>query len=56
MDEVFEYIHSCNHKDLEEFFKLKMEMETRQEKHNEKEKENQKDDKKSNNNHSKKII
>ena len=46
MDEVFEYIHSCNHKDLEEFFKLKMEMETRQEKHNEKEKENQKDDKK----------
>ena len=46
MDEVFEYIHSCNHKDLEEFFKLKMEMENRQEKHNEKEKENEKDDKK----------
>ena len=27
---------SCNHKDLEEFIKLKMEMETREEKHNEK--------------------
>ena len=38
MDEVFEYIHSCNHKDLEEFFKLKMDMETREEKYNEKKK------------------
>ena len=43
MDEVFEYIHSCNRKDLGEFFRLKMEMETRQDKNDEKQKENEKD-------------
>ena len=46
MDEVFDYIHSCNHKDLEEIFKLKMEMETIQKKHHDNRKENEKDDKK----------
>ena len=35
MDEVFENIHSCNSKDLEDFFGLKLEMETREEKFNE---------------------
>ena len=38
MDEVFENIHSCNRKDLEDFFALKLEMETREEKYNEKKK------------------
>ena len=46
MDEVFDYIHSCNQKDLEEIFKLKMEMETIQKKHHDNRKENEKDDKK----------
>ena len=46
MDEVFENIHSCNSKDLEDFFRLKLEMETRKEKYNEKKKENEKDVKK----------
>ena len=46
MDEVFENIHSCNSKDLEDFFRLKLEMETREEKYNEKKKENEKDVKK----------
>ena len=46
MDEVFENIHSCNSKDLEYFFRLKLEMETREEKYNEKKKENEKDVKK----------
>ena len=41
MDEVFENIHSCNSKDLEDFFRLKLEMETREEKYNEKKKENE---------------
>ena len=27
MDEVFENIHSCNSKDLDDFFRYKMEME-----------------------------
>ena len=36
MDEVFENIHSCNSKDLGDFFGLKLEMETREEKYNEK--------------------
>ena len=36
MDEVFENIHSCNSKDLEVFFGLKLEMETKEEKNNEK--------------------
>ena len=36
MDEVFEKIHSCNSKDLEDFCGLKLEMETREEKNNEK--------------------
>ena len=43
MDEVFENIHSCNRKDLEDFFRYKMEMQTREEKYNEKRKENEKD-------------
>ena len=43
MDEVFENIHSCNSKDLEDFFRLKLEMETREGKYNEKKKENAKD-------------
>ena len=43
MDEVCEYIHSCNRKDLGEFFRLNMEMETRQDKNDEKQKENEKD-------------
>ena len=32
MDEVFENIHSCNSKEFEDFFRLKME--TREETHN----------------------
>ena len=36
MDQVFENIHSCNSKDLEDFFGLKLEMETKEEKYNEK--------------------
>ena len=36
MDEVFENMHSCNSKDLEDFFGLKLEMETKEEKYNEK--------------------
>ena len=43
MDEVFENIHSCNSKDLEDFFRLKLEMETREGKYSEKKKENAKD-------------
>ena len=35
MDEVFENIHSCNSKDLDDFFGLKLEMETKKEKYNE---------------------
>ena len=46
MDEVFENIHSCNSKDLEDVFRLKLQMETREEKYNEKKKENEKDVKK----------
>ena len=38
MDEVFENIHSCNSKDLEDFFRLKLEMETREGKYSEKKK------------------
>ena len=38
MDEVFENIHSCNSKDVEDFFRLKMDMDTREEKYNEKKK------------------
>ena len=34
MDEVFENIHSCNSRDFEDFFRLKMERATREEKHN----------------------
>ena len=43
MDEVLENIHSCNSKDVEDFFRLKMDMETREEKYNEKKKESAKD-------------
>ena len=43
MDEVFENSHGFNSKDLEDFFRLKLEMETREEKYNEKKKENAKD-------------
>ena len=43
MGEVFDNIHSCNSKDLEDFFRLKLEMETREGKYNEKKKENAKD-------------
>ena len=43
MGEVFENIHSCNSKDLEDFFRLKLEMETREGKYSEKKKENAKD-------------
>ena len=43
MDEVFENTHSCNSKDFEDFFRLKLEMETRVEKYNEKKKESAKD-------------
>ena len=46
MDEVFEYVHSCNQKDLDEFFRLKIEIGTGEEEHNEKQKENEKDEKK----------
>ena len=46
MDEVFENSHSCNSKDLEDFFRLKLAMEIREEKCNEKKKENAKDVKK----------
>ena len=46
MGEVCENVHSCNSKDLEDFLRLKMEMETREEKYNEKNKENEKDVKK----------
>ena len=38
MDEVFENIHSCNGKDLEDFFGLKLEMDIREEKYNEEKK------------------
>ena len=40
---MFENSDSCNSKDLEDFFRLKLEMETREEKYNEKKKENAKD-------------
>ena len=43
MDEVFDNIHSCNSKDVEAFFRLKKDMETREEKYNEKKKESAKD-------------
>ena len=36
MDEVFENSHGFNSKDLEDVFRLKLEMETREEKYNEK--------------------
>ena len=36
MDEVFENIHGFDRKDLEDFFGLKLEMETKEEKYNEK--------------------
>ena len=40
---MFENGHSCNRKDLEDFFRLKLEVETREEKYNEKKKESAKD-------------
>ena len=43
MDEVFENNHGFNSKDLEDFFRLKLEMEAGEEKYNEKKKENAKD-------------
>ena len=46
MDEVFDNIPSCNSKDLEDFFRLKLEIETREEKYYDKKKENAKDVKK----------
>ena len=46
MDEVFENIHSCNSEDFEDFFRLKKERETREEKRNDNKKENEKDVKK----------
>ena len=46
MDEVFENSHGFNSKDLEDFFGLKLEMETGEGKYNEKKKENAKDVKK----------
>ena len=46
MDEVFDNIHSCNSNDLEDFLRLKLEMEPREDKYNEKKKENEKDVKK----------
>ena len=46
MDEVFENSHGFNSKDLEDFFRLKLEMKTREGKYNEKKKENAKDVKK----------
>ena len=46
MDEVFENIHSCNSEDFEDFFRLKKERETREEKRNDNKKENEKDAKK----------
>ena len=36
---MFEYIHSWNQKDLDEFFRLEMEIENREEEHLEKQKE-----------------
>ena len=38
MDEVFDNIHSCNSNDLEDFLRLKLEMEPREDKYNEKKK------------------
>ena len=46
MDEVFDNIHSCNSNDLEDFLRLKLEMEPREEKYNEEKKEHEKDVKK----------
>ena len=46
MDELFGNIHSVKSKDLKDFFRLKLDMETREEKFNEKKKENAKDMKK----------
>ena len=46
MDEVFENSHGFNSKDLEDFLRLKLEMEPREDKYNEKKKENEKDVKK----------
>ena len=43
MDEVFANIHSCNSNDLEDFLRLKLEMEPREDKYNEKQKESAKD-------------
>ena len=49
-------IHSCNSKVLEDFFRLKMEMDTREEKHNDNKKENEKDVKKTYKNNINDII
>ena len=38
MDGVFDDIHSCNSNDLEDFLRLKLEMEPREDKYNEKKK------------------
>ena len=43
MDEVFDNIHSCNSNDLEDFLRLKLEMEPREDKYYEKKKESAKD-------------
>ena len=43
MDEVFDNIHCCNSNDLEDFLRLKLEMEPREDKYNEKKKESAKD-------------
>ena len=43
MDEVFDNIHSCNSNDLEDFLRLKLEMEPREDKYTEKKKESAKD-------------
>jgi len=46
VDELSGNIHSLKSKDLKDFFRLKLDMETREEKFNEKKKENAKDMKK----------
>ena len=46
MDELFGNIHSLNSKDLKNFIRLILDMETREEQFNEKKKENAKDMKK----------
>lgn len=43
--EAFEYIHNCNRKDIEEFMRIKKEIETRERENNERDKNAKDNDK-----------